>query len=103
MKWIKINKNNLQTLCIFVKPGAKKTEIINMTQEEIEIKLQSPPVDGKANLELISFLAKVLKLRKNEIQIIAGDKSREKIISVKNLTSEEIEKALTKEFLTIPN
>jgi uncharacterized protein len=98
MKWLKLTKNNLLTLQVFVKPGAKKTEIVNLTQEEIEIKLQAPPVDGKANLELTTFLAKVLHLKKSDVKIIAGEKSKEKIICVKNLTQEEIETALTKEF-----
>jgi uncharacterized protein len=98
MKWLKLTKNNLLTLQVFVKPGAKKTEIVNLTQEEIEIKLHAPPVDGKANLELTTYLAKVLHLKKSDVKIVAGEKSKEKIICVKNLTQEEIETSLTKEF-----
>jgi len=44
--------------------------------------LKNAPENGKANLELIKFLAKSLNLTQNEIEIVAGGTSRNKKIKI---------------------
>jgi uncharacterized protein (TIGR00251 family) len=44
--------------------------------------LKSSPVDGKANEELIAFFAKLLKLKKQDIKIVRGAKSRFKSLLI---------------------
>ena len=46
------------------------------------IRLQAPPVDGAANEELISVLAKLLDVPKRAVTIVAGERSREKRVRV---------------------
>lgn len=48
----------------------------------IKVKLKSPPVDGKANKELVEYLAKVLGIAKNRIQIEHGETSKTKTIRI---------------------
>lgn len=65
-------------------PGAKK----NLLKEEgglLKIYLKAPPVEGKANDALIKFLAESWKIKKREIQIIKGLKSRIKTISINGI------------------
>lgn len=71
-------------LNIWAAPNAKKSEIIGPVGEPVrlKIKLNSPPLDGKANKELISFLAKKLKLSKSSILLLKGETSRRKEILV---------------------
>ncbi len=45
-------------LQIVVKPGASKTEILGERNGALHIALAAPPVDGKANEELLKFLRK---------------------------------------------
>lgn len=74
-----------QTLItIYLQPGAKKCEVVDKHGDYIKIKVQSPPVDGKANQTLIDFLAKLLAIPKSSIAIISGEKSRVKTIAIKN-------------------
>ena len=49
---------------------------------QIKVKIQSPPIDGQANKELIHFLSKELNLPKMHIQIVKGEGSRRKLISL---------------------
>ncbi|MCA9398737.1 MAG: YggU family protein [Candidatus Omnitrophica bacterium] len=66
---------------IKVFPGAKK----NMVRREhgrYKVYLTAPAVDGKANKALIGFLADYFKVRRSEINIIKGLKSREKTINI---------------------
>lgn len=67
---------------IYVQPGAKKTAISGKHDGRLKVCLKASPVDGKANQELITFLADFLKLRKQDIQIVRGEKSRFKRLSI---------------------
>ena len=52
-------KNQLLVIKFYVQPAAKKTEIVGIYNESIKCKLSAPPVDGKANSELVKFLKKL--------------------------------------------
>jgi uncharacterized protein (TIGR00251 family) len=71
-----------QILEITVNPRASKTEIISHEGNRLKIKLNSPPVDGAANKELIKFLAKYFKTAKSNIEILRGLKSRNKTVRI---------------------
>ena len=49
----------------------------------LRVKISQPPEDGKANKALIELLADYLKIKKNSITIIAGEKSTHKIVEIK--------------------
>ncbi|MBN1870367.1 MAG: YggU family protein [Candidatus Omnitrophica bacterium] len=69
---------------IKVIPNAKK----NMMKEEDgawKIHLQAPAVDGKANKALVRLLADYFQVRKTQIEIIKGLKSRHKTISIEGI------------------
>ncbi len=51
-------------------------------------------MEGKANKALIAFLAKVLGIRKNKVEIVAGEKGLDKIISVLEMPAEEAEQRI---------
>ncbi len=74
-------KNSSLIIKFYVQPSAKKTEIISIFNNAIKCKLNAPPVDGKANSELIKFLKKLLKT--SSINIISGLTSREKKVAIK--------------------
>ena len=69
---------------IKVIPGAKKNA---MKQEEgrWKVYLSAPPVDGKANKALLGLLAEHFQVRKSQIEITKGLKSRHKTISIKGI------------------
>lgn len=65
-------------------PNAKKTEIIGLLDEALKIKIASPPVDGKANAQIIKFFSDYLDISKSKLEIISGEKSKYKQLKVKN-------------------
>jgi len=68
-------------LTVRVVPNASKTEFVGwMADGCLKIKLAAPPVDGEANRELVSFLAKSLKLSKSGVEITNGLISKKKTI-----------------------
>ncbi len=82
-------------LTVRVTPRARRTEIAGFLEDGIlRIRIAAPPVEGKANAALVEFLAKVLSVRKNRIEVVAGDKSLDKIISVTDLSADEAQRRI---------
>lgn len=81
MSWLKIINDHLY-LSVYAKPGASKNEItgLNADNSRICIKIKAPPVDGKANEELIKYLSKLFKVPKNSILINKGEASKQKTL-----------------------
>ncbi len=80
-----MKKNDLTVLTIHLRviPNAPKTEWVEQLSDgTLKLKLKAPPVEGKANAVLIAFLAKELEIPQNAIQIILGEKSKNKIIQI---------------------
>ena len=70
------------TLTLHIQPGAKKTAICGLHGEALKIRLAAPPVDGKANTALISFIAERLGLAKSAIHLKSGQTSRHKVLEI---------------------
>ncbi|HBM14780.1 MAG TPA: YggU family protein [Lentisphaeria bacterium] len=73
-------KNGWVTFKCRVQPGSSKNKIAGLYCDSLKITLNAPPVDGKANEELIKFLAKTLDIPKSSVLIISGLTSRNKSI-----------------------
>lgn len=74
------NKGELY-LRIKARPGAVRTTVIEvMDDETIKIDIAAPPIKGKANQELIRFLAKEFAVLKNNVKIISGGSGRVKLV-----------------------
>jgi hypothetical protein len=65
-----------------VKPNSKQQSIKEETDGSFTIHLKSPPVDGKANDELIKLLAEKFAVPKSKIRIKSGLSSRQKLIEI---------------------
>lgn len=88
------SENNV-VLQLQVKPNSKKQEIVvDSLDKKITIFVKAQPDKGKANKELLKFLAKILEKTTSDISIIAGQTSRDKIIIVKNDTKQNVERKI---------
>ncbi len=72
---------------IKVEPRSSKSGIVGPYGDAIKVKLTSPPVEGKANRELVEVLAKNLGIAKKNIEIISGKSSRNKIVKLFGIKS----------------
>ena len=79
-----------------VSPGAKRTSIEGPYGENaLKLRVASPPVDGKANAEVESFLAESLGVPSSYVAVIRGTSSRDKVVLVRG-----VEEATLREILT---
>lgn len=79
---ISVNNSGNIVLRIHAKPGAKQNAITDIMDEAIGVQIAAPPVDGEANAELVKYIAKVLQLRKSDVSVDRGSKSREKTLLI---------------------
>ncbi len=72
---------------IKVEPRSSRSGIVGPYGDAIKVKLTSPPVEGKANNELIEVLAKNLGIAKKNVEIISGKSSKNKIVKLFGIKS----------------
>lgn len=69
---------------IVAQTRASKNEIVIETVDaktsRVKLKIKSPPVEGRANEEIIAFFSDIFHLPKNKIHILSGEKSKRKRI-----------------------
>ena len=77
-----------------IQPKGARNEIVGLKGDALKIKLTAPPVEGAANKMCVEFLAKSLKVRKSDVEIVRGRGSREKQVLVRSATREKVESLL---------
>ncbi len=82
-----------------VVPRASKNEISGRHGDAVKIRITASPVEGAANDALVGLLAETLGIRKNQIEILSGHVSRDKIVCVIGLTPQDVEERLA-QYLT---
>jgi uncharacterized protein (TIGR00251 family) len=82
-------------ITVKVSPRAKKTAVAGVMDDgTIKIKIAAPPVDGAANKALIEFLAETLGLPKQQVDIVAGETSERKLVSLVGISPEQVDAIL---------
>lgn len=72
----------MKTLQIKVKPNARNSSLTQLPDGTWRAELKSPPVDGKANAELIGLVAERFGVPKAAVDIKAGAGGRMKLVKV---------------------
>ena len=79
------------TFDIQVIPHASRAELVGAQNGALKIKVTAPPVEGAANEACIKLLAKDLGLKKSQMEISSGAKSRKKTVMIKDINKAELE------------
>ena len=82
-------------ILVRVHPNAARNKVVGVTDGVWQVRVSAPPVKGKANKELITFLSGILGVGKSQIDIIRGHTTRNKVIAVSGLSQEDIMKRLS--------
>ena len=89
------SSNSLAKISVRVHPSAARNEVLGFTGGVWQVRVSAPPVKGKANKELISFLSRLLGVSKSRIGIIRGHTTKDKVIAISGLSQEDIMKRLS--------
>ena len=75
-------EENLILSCKVI-PNKKESKIVEVSEDGLlRIEIKAPPIEGKANRELIRIIAKLFGLNKSQITIIKGLNSKNKLIKI---------------------
>jgi uncharacterized protein (TIGR00251 family) len=75
-------------LKVRVVPRAAKNAIQGLRGDALKIRIQAPPVDGKANACLIRFLSRHWNIPQADIELLSGETGRNKRLRILNPTDE---------------
>ncbi len=89
MIWIKERQGALR-FKVRVLTRASRTEMAGAHGDALKIRLAASPVEGAANAELITLLAKQLRLPKSAISIVRGLKGRDKVLEAAGATRDQL-------------
>lgn len=93
--WLKADKGGV-TLSLRVVPRASRNAVGEPVGAALKIRLQAPPVDGKANAALRSFLADTLNVPERAVTLVSGETGRLKRVRVEGVTPAAVEAALSR-------
>ena len=75
-------------IALKVTPGAKRNEVLGWEDDYpqvgrvLKLRIAAPPVEGKANKEIVLFLAKTLGIPKSAVELVHGTSGRIKMVEV---------------------
>lgn|SRR5580765_2940129 len=75
-------------------PRASRSGIAGVRDGALLIRLQSPPVEGAANEDLVQFVAKTFRIAKGAVAIVAGKHSRLKRVSIETIDRDQFDAVL---------
>ncbi len=79
----RLYEDGVITFSVKARPGAHKTELRDVLEDgTIKVNVAAAPEDGKANAELVDFLAEGLGIPKDHVEIRAGQTSPRKTIRI---------------------
>ncbi len=73
-------------LNIYIQPNAPRNDYAGSYNNCIKLKIKAPPVDGKANKELLRFLGKTFAVPQSGVRLVQGESSRYKKVQILNPT-----------------
>lgn len=85
---------SLVSISVRVYPNAAGNEVAGFSDGVFQVKVAAPPVQGKANRELVAFLGKALGISKNRVSITRGHTTRNKLITIDGLSEADVERRL---------
>jgi len=82
-------------LVVQVQPDASRNQVVGFKEGILSVKIAATPLKGKANQELIKYLADFLNVARSRLAVIRGQSSRKKLISIKGYSQDEIMRTAT--------
>ena len=75
------------TVKIRVEPRSSRKGVSGVLGDALKVRVNSPPVGGAANEELIEILSDEFGIRKTAMRIIRGSTSRDKVVEIEGVDS----------------
>lgn len=77
-------------ISVKVIPRASKNEVVGWMEDVLKVRLQAPPVDGKANRALLRVLSETFEIPVSAIHLLRGDTGRNKQLELEGVSEAEV-------------
>jgi len=77
-----------------VTPGARRSELAGVVDGRLRVRLAAPASEGRANDELTRYLARELGVRRRDVTLVAGVRSRRKLLQLTGVNLDEARRRL---------
>jgi uncharacterized protein len=77
-----------------VQPKASRDAVVFEENDRVRVALTAPPVEGAANTALVRFMAKFLGVKRRELTLRSGERSRDKTLFLEEGTVEQVRRRL---------
>lgn len=68
-----------------VQPKASRDEMTGIQDTRLKIRITAPPVDGKANAQLIRYLSDTLHIPRSRIELVNGETGKRKTLKISGM------------------
>ncbi|WP_237023484.1 DUF167 domain-containing protein [Lacunisphaera limnophila] len=82
------------TLELKIIPNAPRNEVVGWLGAALKVKIHAPALEGRANDELLAFLAETLGVPRRSVTLLRGDKSRQKVVQITALDAATVRQRL---------
>jgi uncharacterized protein (TIGR00251 family) len=86
------------TFSIRVQPRAARTAITGTMGDALKVSLSAPPLDGRANAAVVDFISDILSVPRASVQVVSGERSRNKIVRIAGCSGAEVQRKLREHF-----
>lgn len=81
-------------LTVKVQPRASRNEVVGIHGDALKVRITAPPVEGVANMQLLTVLAKKLGVPKGRLALRIGSASRLKCVAIQGISAAEAQRRL---------
>jgi uncharacterized protein (TIGR00251 family) len=96
--YLRVVKSGSVILSLYVQPKASQNRFLAIHDNALKLAITSPPIDGKANKAVVSFLAKFFGVAKSKVSLKSGHQSRHKQCLLEGISVQEVQQKI-KEYL----
>ena len=75
-------------ISVRAQPGAKRSAVVGLHDGGLKIAVSAPPLEGRANDALADFLRMLFGLRRSQVELIQGEKSRSKTFLLRGIAAQ---------------
>lgn len=79
--WLREDGDAL-VLSLHVQPGATRTAVAGEHGDALKLRLAAAPIEGKANAELLRWLAEAFGVPRRNVELLRGETSRAKVVRI---------------------
>ncbi|MFH1485300.1 MAG: DUF167 domain-containing protein [Chloroflexota bacterium] len=76
-------------IAVWVAPNSQRNEITGFQEGFLRVRIAAPAEKGRANEELVDFLARSLSIPKRNVTLLSGATARRKVVRISGLDREE--------------